>query len=93
MPMKCIPQMPPPMLSAPALAQAHRAREDDAATMRDEIEIATKAAKTAIRRDSATSHGSYVPWYGATESIVVKTSRKDLGNAHFPSAGSSDQPN
>jgi hypothetical protein len=58
MPMKCIPQMPPPMLQAPALAQAHRACQDAAATMRDEIKSAVKAARTAIATDVPTSHGS-----------------------------------
>jgi hypothetical protein len=56
--MKCIDQMPPPMLTAPAQAQAQRLRRDVAATMRAEIDRATKAARMAIRTDVATSHGS-----------------------------------
>ena len=58
MPMKCIDQMPPPMLMAPALVQAQRARGDAAATMRPEIESATSAARIAIATEVATSHGS-----------------------------------
>ena len=56
--MKCIAQMPPPMLIAPALAQAERPRQDVAATIRDEIDSAAKAARIAIETDVATNHGS-----------------------------------
>jgi hypothetical protein len=42
-------KMPPPMLQAPALTQAHPACQDTAATMRDDIESAVKAARTATR--------------------------------------------
>ena len=55
MPTKCIDQMPPPMLIAPALAQAMRARGVVAATMRPEIERATNAARIAIATDVATN--------------------------------------
>jgi hypothetical protein len=53
-----IDRMRPPMLQAAALAQAHRACQDAAATMRDEIEGVVKAARTAIATDVPTSHGS-----------------------------------
>jgi len=58
MPMKCIDQIPPPMLSAPALAQAQRPRRDAAALIREEMVSATKAARMAIRTEVATSQGS-----------------------------------
>ncbi len=55
MPMKCIDQMPPPMLIAPAVAQARRARWLPAATMRPEIDSATNAARMAINSEVRTS--------------------------------------
>ncbi len=60
-PMKCIDQMPPPMLIAPALTQAARARSVVAAIMRLEIERATNAARIAIATEVATSPKLYVP--------------------------------
>ena len=54
MPMKCMLQMPPPMASAPALAQAQRAPRELEATMRPEIDRATNAASVATTIDSAT---------------------------------------
>jgi hypothetical protein len=51
-------KMPPLMMQAQTLAQAHRACQDAAATMRDEIESAVNAARTAIATDVPTSHGS-----------------------------------
>ncbi len=54
MPMKCMLQMPPPIAMAPALAQAHLAPRELAATIRLEIDRATKAASVATTTDSAT---------------------------------------
>jgi len=53
-----IDKMPPLILQAPTLVQAHRACQDAAATMRDEIESAVKAARTTIATDVPTSQGS-----------------------------------
>jgi len=58
MPMKCMAQMPPPILTAPAVAQVQRRCHDVAAAIRAEIESATNAARIAIRTEVATSHGS-----------------------------------
>ncbi len=55
MPMKCIDQMPPPMVKAPALAQATRARWVSAISIRPAIESATKAARMAMATDIPTS--------------------------------------
>ncbi len=58
MPMKCIAQMPPPMLNAPALVHAHRPCHELAATIREDIESAANAAAIAIRTETATRDGS-----------------------------------
>ncbi len=58
MPTKCIAQMPPPMLTAPAPAHAQRPRGVAAADMRAEIDSATKADRMAMAIDAATSRAS-----------------------------------
>ncbi len=55
MPMKCMLQMPPPIAIAPALAHAHWAPRELAATMRPEIDKATNAASVATMTESTTS--------------------------------------
>ena len=62
MPMKCIAQMPPPMLNAPAPVHAQRPHGDAAAAMREASDSATKAAMIAIAIDRSTSFGSNSPW-------------------------------
>jgi hypothetical protein len=54
-----------------ALVLYARPHRREAPTIRDEINKATKAARTAIRTDTATRHGPYAPRYG---SIILKTS-------------------
>ena len=54
MPMKCMLQIPPPIAIAPALAQAHWATRELAATIRPEMDRATKAASVATMTESTT---------------------------------------
>src|SRR5215469_12158518 len=77
MPMKCMPQMPPPMLTAPATVQASRPRALDAARMRPDTDKATNADNDAMASDSTTSPTSYVPEYGGPRWAASKNGRKD----------------
>ena len=61
MPMKCIAQMPPPMLIAPAPVQASRPRCVVAAETRAEIDRATNDARIATNTDVATRPIEYTP--------------------------------
>ena len=62
MPIKCMPQMPPPMLKAPAPVQAQRPQADVAAAIREDTDSATNAATIAITIESVTSEVSNSPW-------------------------------
>ncbi len=61
MPMKCMAQMPPPMLTAPALVHAQRPQADVAAAMREASDSATKAAMIAMAIDRITRPGLNAP--------------------------------
>ena len=61
MPMKCMAQMPPPMLNAPASTQATRLRSAPAPTTRSDTDRATNADSEAIANDRMTRPGWYAP--------------------------------